>query len=342
MTIDFDRLLNGTVSELTKDVYMNAWGKYLEFSGSEDAAMLPSTFAKFREHLIENTNYSVAYVNTLIMGVRCTLSHLHKRGDIGEDILQSFHRIRKVRRNALPGRERVNPSTRIEPEEMRHMVNCAMLDADNPRDVFNRALLLVLATSGVRVSEACAIKVEDVRMRNGMHLISITKGKGGRSRDVPISPEAYEAIQDWIHMRPVQSEYVFNGFHITNDGDILWSDKPASRQYLYKQVRMVAERAGIKNIKTHDFRRFVGTQVARTDLRAAQKVLGHSSIQMTARYYILDNTPLGITNDLFALAPLGVLLHMTPYFSANNLAYENLANLIHLGYAILRQIVLGI
>ena len=49
-----------------------------------------------------------------------------------------------------------------------------------------------------------------------------------------------------------------------------------------------AEEAGLDHVKTHDLRRFVGTQFARVDIRKAQKTLRHKRIETTARHYVLD------------------------------------------------------
>lgn len=49
-----------------------------------------------------------------------------------------------------------------------------------------------------------------------------------------------------------------------------------------KTFRQYTERAGLAHIKPHDFRRFVGTQLVREDIRKAQKALGHKSRETTA------------------------------------------------------------
>ncbi len=52
-------------------------------------------------------------------------------------------------------------------------------------------------------------------------------------------------------------------------------------------------------MKPHDFRRFVGTQLAKDDIRKAQKALGHKDIRTTAKHYVLDEIEAGLTDDLF-------------------------------------------
>jgi integrase len=52
-------------------------------------------------------------------------------------------------------------------------------------------------------------------------------------------------------------------------------------------------------VKPHDFRRFVGTQLAAKDIRKAQLALGHKSIEVTARHYVLDELKVGLTDNLY-------------------------------------------
>ena len=57
-------------------------------------------------------------------------------------------------------------------------------------------------------------------------------------------------------------------------------------------VKRYADRAGRANVKPHDFRRFLGTQLA-------QKQLGHARLATTASHYVLDGAPVGATENLF-------------------------------------------
>jgi hypothetical protein len=63
---------------------------------------------------------------------------------------------------------------------------------------------------------------------------------------------------------------------------------------VWRVVRKYADDAGLTDVKPHDFRRFVGTQLARTNLRMAQKALGHKRLETTARHYILDELEVGV------------------------------------------------
>ena len=94
----------------------------------------------------------------------------------------------------------------------------------------------------------------------------------------------------------IDTDYIFTGF--ASRGDSRATDKPFSRQAAWQLVQRYADALGLANIKPHDFRRYVGTQLARRDIRVAQKQLGHASIATTAKHYVLDLVRLGITDDL--------------------------------------------
>ncbi len=68
---------------------------------------------------------------------------------------------------------------------------------------------------------------------------------------------------------------------------------------VWRIVQGYADQVGLSYIKPHDFRRFVGTQLARSDIRKAQQALGHKRIDTTARHYVLDELEPGLTDNLY-------------------------------------------
>ena len=63
-------------------------------------------------------------------------------------------------------------------------------------------------------------------------------------------------------------------------------------------VQGYADQVGLSQIKPHDVRPFVGTQLAKRDIRKAQKALGHTRIDTTAQHYVRDELEEGLTDDL--------------------------------------------
>lgn len=87
--------------------------------------------------------------------------------------------------------------------------------------------------------------------------------------------QAKKAIDEWLNTRTglgIQSDYVFTGFG--GRGSRQPSAKPINRVSAWEIVQRYAKALSLDHIKPHDFRRYVGTQQAKKDLRMAQKQLG--------------------------------------------------------------------
>jgi len=303
--IDARKLLVGKVSENTIGNYELSWKLYVDFCGSEEEALKPNKFIEWREYLINVQENSASTINIRLAGVKRVIKEAAAHQNVSRRIYVGFKRVEPLPTNALPERKRENNRTRITTEQMRAMIDATRADLKNPQLARDRALLLTLATSGMRSSELCSVKVRDVLDLGVGCVIDNITVKGGRTRRVPISRECYDAIKDWLFMRPLQSEWVFtterwhNPFVPEKDTYLLWQDKPMTRDNVLYIVKKYSSMVGIENVKTHDFRRFVGTTLARNNVRVAQQVLGHKNISTTAAHYLLDEVEPGITENLF-------------------------------------------
>jgi integrase len=75
--------------------------------------------------------------------------------------------------------------------------------------------------------------------------------------------------------------------------------QPLSVVSAWRAVRKYALQCGLPAVKPHDFRRFVGTQLAKRDLRQAQRALGHKRLETTVQHYVLDELQPGLTEGLY-------------------------------------------
>ncbi len=115
-------------------------------------------------------------------------------------------------------------------------------------------------------------------------------------RDAHLSVEAYQKITAWLEQRPTESPFIFTSFPRRS---AIPSPDAMSEVAVWKMVQRYAKACNLEHIKPHDFRRFLGTQLAATDIRDAQKALGHKSIEATARHYVLDTLKVGLTDNLY-------------------------------------------
>lgn len=191
----------------------------------------------------------------------------------------------------------VRPSTRrrISPEEMRRLCDAPPLTAlKHWRD---RALLHTLASSGLRASELVTLQEEQVIFRAGSYFLEIPRGKyQPYPREACLSHEARAALEAWIARRPLQSSYLFTAFQGRSLRPL---PVPLSTRGLRFIVEAYARCAGLAHVSPHGFRRFLGTQLARSDIRMAQKALGHASIATTAKHYVLDDLTGGLSDGLY-------------------------------------------
>lgn len=143
-----------------------------------------------------------------------------------------------------------------------------------PRD---RAVLELLYSSGLRVSELVNLKMRDIDLDSGFLR---TKGKGAKERLVPFGKYAVDSLKAWLTELATRKKKVDNIF-INKNGTKL------SEVWVRKMIRTYARRAGIQKLVTpHVLRHSFATHLLDrgADLRSVQELLGHSSIATTQIY----------------------------------------------------------
>ncbi len=152
----------------------------------------------------------------------------------------------------------------------------------------NRAIVEVLFSCGLRVTELVNLKCSNVYMEEKFIRV---EGKGKKERLVPISAKAVKEIELWyldrVHLdiKPGEEDYVFlnrRGHHLT-------------RTMILIMIKRQAAAAGIrKTISPHTLRHSFATALLQggADLRAIQAMLGHEDIATTEIYTHIDTTTL--------------------------------------------------
>jgi site-specific recombinase XerD len=123
---------------------------------------------------------------------------------------------------------------------------------DSASNLYHRAMLMTVYSTGMRRAEMCQLKVEDID--SDRMLIHIRQGKGRRDRDVPLSPKLLETLREyWRWMKP--KTFLFPG---TVNGSR--ADKPISPKMLWAACREAAQRAGItKPVRPHLLRHYAAS-----------------------------------------------------------------------------------
>ncbi len=288
-------LLAGQLAPSSIKMYARDFRAYLDFAQTPEAALDPATLGRWRAHLASETDLSPNTINRMLSSVKRIIAEAVRQGYVNEQGLDdAFKRVDGVKTKALKERLKPNARTPISPEDMRRL--CDAPDQATLIGARDAALLHTLASSGMRISEAATLTKRQIIAKKGGYVVSIMGKNDVEPRDAPLKREAYQLIVAWLEQRPVQSEYVFTSFEGRGERA---SAKALSAVGAWRVVQHYADVVGLSHIKPHDFRRFVGTELAKRDVRKAQKALGHKRIDTTVRHYVLDELEVGLTDDLF-------------------------------------------
>lgn len=254
----------------------------------------PQTLMQWRDDLLDQTTMSPNTINRMLSAVRRLMREAATRERISEEVEAKFARVEGVTLRSQKARLKPHARTRIEPEDMRRL--CDSPDTSKIVGVRDAALLSVLASSGIRAEELATLTWSQIK-KQGKGYILLVRGKTDVDyRKAHLSAEAYQLLMEWKQQRPIISDFIFTAFSGNRQ---LPLEKPLSKTAVWKIIVHYAKKCDLPHIKPHDFRRFVGTQLATTDIRKAQLALGHKSIETTARHYILDDIEPGLTDNLY-------------------------------------------
>lgn len=162
------------------------------------------------------------------------------------------------------------------------------LDRSTPKGRRDSAMLEVLYSCGLRVSELTSLRLSDLFFGEGYIRVV---GKGNKQRLVPISTIARDKVQIYLEDRR-ESKSESDILFLNNRGDAL------TRVMVFTIIRQAALRAGIrKKISPHTFRHSFATHLLEggASIRQVQEMLGHESILTTEIYTHLDSTHLRST-----------------------------------------------
>jgi integrase/recombinase XerD len=292
---DIEHILAGQLAESSIAMYKRDVQAYVDYALSQDLHWLePLTLVAWRDDLATNSNKSPHTINRMIAAVKRIIRELASRDLLAETVALKFDHVRGVKVKALKTRLKQHSRTRISPDDMRRL--CDAPDATTLIGARDAALLATLASSGIRASEAATLTLQQIEKRGRGYVLMVCGKTDTEYREAHLSPEAKRLIDAWIQQRPVLSLFIFTSFTTRAAHPV---PDPISEVTVWNIVKRYAATCDLNYIKPHDFRRFVGTQLAATDIRKAQKALGHKSIEVTARHYVLDELEVGLTDNLY-------------------------------------------
>ena len=148
-----------------------------------------------------------------------------------------------------------------------------------PEELFDHAILETIYGLGLRVSECCNLKTNQVNIDDGFVKVL---GKGNKERVVPIPGNTLAIMKHYfLNVRPIWLKKSTNNFYINKYGRRIYSE------YVEKMLKNSIIKAGInKNLTPHKLRHSYATHLLEggADLRVIQELLGHADISTTEIY----------------------------------------------------------
>jgi len=180
----------------------------------------------------------------------------------------------------LPPRKPPKYMTREERERILTVLSNRL----SPRGRRNYALFALMFLTGLRVSEVCRLKVEDVDLEAAM--LYVREGKGRKDRRALMTPRLIRILRLWlvIRVRLVGAESPWFFLHMW--GHHKYGLQPLNTKAIYNQVRAKIVPILGRKVSPHSFRHSFGTHVYEesSDINLVKSLLGHESIRTTEVY----------------------------------------------------------
>ena len=255
---------NTTINSYAEDIY-----KYLEYTESKHInSALNIKYEDILNYLkyLDNNNYKVSSIARKITSIKSFHKYLSETNNI-EDVSLKIN---------IPKFYRKLPNI-LTIEEVDNLLD---INLKSPFDYRNKAMLELMYSSGLRVSELINLKLSDIDLDNNYVRCF---GKGNKERIVPIGEVAIEYLKIYIneYRDSMKKGYYTENIFLNNHG------KNITRQGFFLTIKQIAKEKDIdKNITPHMLRHSFATHLLNNgaDLRTIQEMLGHANLSTTQVY----------------------------------------------------------
>ncbi len=221
--------------------------------------------------------FSAASRCSVLCAVKRFFRFLKMTGTIGENPALDL---------PLPRINKKIPRETLTPQDVEQIADAA--DRNRKIGLRDRAIILTLYATGIRSPELARLKIDDIDFTG--RFVTVRTGKNGRSRTVPISRTALDALGTYLRRaRPrfLKKSEADAGFVFLSIRNTATTGTPLGITAILGLVRTVAKKAGFrKRIVPHSFRYACATHMMRNgaDIRFVQEMLGHKSLMATQGY----------------------------------------------------------
>lgn len=174
-----------------------------------------------------------------------------------------------------------------------------VVKTDTPQERRDKAILELLYSSGLRVSELCNLDRDHINLNRGEFMV---RGKGQKDRPVFVSPEATEYLALYLETRTDLARPLFIRYSGFKTGDKDGESFRLTPRSVQRMVSHYAKLAGItKQVSPHTLRHSFATDLLMNgaDIRSVQSMLGHSNIATTQVYTHVTDLHLKSVHERF-------------------------------------------
>ena len=172
---------------------------------------------------------------------------------------------------------------------------------DSTANLRHRTILMALYSTGMRRSELCHLRTEDIDKER--MVIRIRQGKGGKDREVPLSPKLLDQLRTYYRSLKSKTGWIFPSLQRRR------SDQPITAKAIWHACREATRRAGItKSVHPHTLRHSFATHLldSGAELPTIQILLGHADVRDTMIYLHVSTRKLrAVPNPLDTLEIAG-------------------------------------
>lgn len=240
---------------------------------------------------------------------RSFVKWLCRVGKVTAEQCEAVASVPRIRVNEKPRRHYVRSG------QVRAMIDVCPQVAGEVRTAYRgrlaSAVLHVLAFTGARRSDVCALAISDIDLSASPPSITFRASKGGKCHRLPLHRDVVAALKLWIDRRPTDSPSLFAVPVLTRAGGaravVNTKLTPARIVGILRQCARLAEIIDVDVCKPHAYRRFAASNLLRcgASLKVVSEFLGHSSLDVTEKYISSDPEELAESIERMTLAPSG-------------------------------------
>ncbi|QHC05925.1 tyrosine-type recombinase/integrase [Anoxybacillus sp. PDR2] len=228
------------------------------------------SFVRYKQHLLDN-EYAIATINKKINSLKVYNDFLQKKGIVSESYIQ----LKRDRIQIAAGSEQI--VTALSEEQVEKLL--FYLEDHTKVSQRNKLIAYLLLYTGVRVSELVSIKLSDI---DYLASTLTVRGKGGKIREISLRQDVVHLIRTYVKEERLKSKF--------KDSEYLLLSQRAPkvhRDAVRDWLANVSKELGFK-LHPHLFRHTFCTRLLKkgVDLTTVSKLAGHSTVNMTAKFYI--------------------------------------------------------